>query len=175
MLNFRSGPTQIMAESVLIAERRHPPRLLLAWLPALLWMAMIAWGSSERFSSVHTYWWLRALWQWFHWPVGMLGTLNVVLRKTGHFCVYGMLSVFLFFAWRETLRNRFAPRLMWSPRIMLLALTGAVLVASGDEFHQTFLPGRTGVVHDVFLDALGAAFAQMLLLALLYGRRSRSR
>jgi VanZ family protein len=37
-----------------------------------------------------------------------------------------------------------------------LALLGTALVASADEFHQSFLPNRTGVPSDVLLDCCGA-------------------
>jgi VanZ family protein len=156
-----------------MGRRSRTPRMLLAWLPALAWVAMIAWGSSETFSANHTYTWLRALFDRHGWPIDVLPYVNYALRKIGHFCVYGTLSVLLFTAWRATL----LPRLpgsrppLWTPRLLLLALAGTVLVAAADEFHQTFVPGRTGVFHDVMLDFWGALFAQMLLLALLYGRR----
>ena len=39
-----------------------------------------------------------------------------------------------------------------------------MVVASLDEFHQSFLPGRTGVFRDVVLDTMGAIFVQALLL-----------
>jgi VanZ family protein len=38
----------------------------------------------------------------------------------------------------------------------LLALLGTALMASADEWHQTFLPNRTGTVWDVLLDCCGA-------------------
>ena len=133
---------------------------------------MIAWGSSERFSAHHTYWWLRAVFERFGWSIGSLPVVNLALRKLGHFCVYGTLSVLLFLAWRESLLP-FPRRLHWTPRLLLLSLGGVLLVASLDEFHQSFVPGRTGVPRDVLLDVVGALFTQMLLLAALYGRRSQ--
>src|SRR5215470_7494167 len=117
--------------------RRNRLRLATAWLAALAWIAVIAWGSSETFSAHHTYWWLRALFERFHWPLHSLPVINHVLRKTGHFCVYGLLSVLLFIAWRETLSP--LPRVRrWMLRLLLLSVAGAVLVASLDEFHQSF-------------------------------------
>jgi VanZ family protein len=38
-----------------------------------------------------------------------------------------------------------------------LALLGTALVASWDEWHQTFLPNRQGSPWDVLLDCCGAA------------------
>jgi VanZ family protein len=156
--------------------QRRAPRPLRAWLPALAWIALIAWGSTETFSGHHTYGWLLRFWQREGWPLESVPYVNYVLRKIGHFCVYGALSVLLFIAWRETLRARWRQAwLMWSPRLLLLALAGTVLVAAADEFHQSFVPGRTGVAHDVVLDSFGAICAQMILLTLLYARRAKPR
>ena len=45
----------------------------------------------------------------------------------------------------------------------LLALLGTALVASADEFHQTFLPNRTGSPWDVLLDCCGAIVLQTMV------------
>ena len=44
-------------------------------------------------------------------------------------------------------------------------------VASLDEWHQTFLPTRTGKIQDVFLDSAAALAVQVFLFMLL--RKSR--
>lgn len=49
-----------------------------------------------------------------------------------------------------------------------LALLGTAIVASADEFHQSFLPNRTGVPSDVLLDCCGAVV--LLLVIYLYLR-----
>jgi VanZ family protein len=38
-----------------------------------------------------------------------------------------------------------------------VAFALAVLYAASDEFHQTFVEGRVGAIHDVAIDAIGAA------------------
>jgi VanZ family protein len=44
----------------------------------------------------------------------------------------------------------------------MLAILGTALVASADEFHQSFLPNRTGVPSDVLLDSCGAVVLVLL-------------
>jgi VanZ family protein len=39
----------------------------------------------------------------------------------------------------------------------------SALVASMDEWHQTFLPSRTGAISDVMLDSCAALTAQVLI------------
>ncbi len=44
-----------------------------------------------------------------------------------------------------------------------LAFLGTAMTASADEFHQTFLPNRTGSPWDVLLDCSGALTMQLLV------------
>jgi VanZ family protein len=43
----------------------------------------------------------------------------------------------------------------------------AALVSCLDEWHQTFLPSRTGRLHDVVLDSAAALIAQIVLFLIL--------
>jgi VanZ family protein len=47
----------------------------------------------------------------------------------------------------------------------------AALVASLDEWHQTYIPSRTGTFHDVLLDSAAALVAQILLFIILRSRK----
>jgi VanZ family protein len=79
------------------------------------------------------------------------------LRKSGHFLGYGALGLAWLRAWWITL-PRF--RFLFDAE---LALVGTALVASWDEWHQTFLPNRTGSPWDVLLDCCGALFMQWIV------------
>ena len=46
--------------------------------------------------------------------------------------------------------------LAWRVGIVVLAILSTAIVASCDEFHQTFIPSRTGTPVDVLLDTAGA-------------------
>jgi VanZ family protein len=39
----------------------------------------------------------------------------------------------------------------------------SAMVASLDEWHQTFIPSRTGAIRDVILDSCAALTAQLLI------------
>jgi VanZ family protein len=137
-------------------------QLLQSWIAALLWMALIAIESTDWLSSEHT---SRFLYPLLHFLIG----LNLVrfevwhhyIRKCGHFVGYFTLSFFLFRAWRATLRLPWAPR--WALRWAAIAFSMSVLVASLDEWHQTFIPSRTGAIKDVMLDSCAALTAQILI------------
>jgi len=77
------------------------------------------------------------------------------LRKTGHVVGYGMLSLLLLRGWRATL-GRVHTLLL---RTALLSWLGTAFVAAMDEWHQSYIPSRTGTVWDVALDSVaGVAF-----------------
>lgn len=95
--------------------------------------------------------------------------VHAVLRKVGHFVGYFALSFFLFRAWKATLPLLRA----WAMRWSAIAFFMSVLVASLDEWHQTFLPTRTGRFADVLLDSAAALTAQIVILTVL-SRKNRA-
>jgi VanZ family protein len=137
-------------------------QLLKSWIAALLWMALIAIESTDWLSSEHT---SRFLYPLLHFLIGLnLARFEVwhhYIRKCGHFVGYFTLSFFLFRAWRATLRLPWAPR--WALRWAAIAFSMSALVASLDEWHQTFIPSRTGAIRDVALDSCAALTAQVLI------------
>ena len=67
------------------------------------------------------------------------------LRKTGHFIGYGTVGFTFLRAWLHTLSQRGRTALVaWRLESCILAILSTAIVASGDEFHQCFIPGRTG-------------------------------
>jgi VanZ family protein len=146
------------------------PNLLRAWLPAAVWICLIAFESTDFFSSEHTgtmlYTLLTRLFgriDFYHFLV-----FHHYLRKTGHVVGYGMLSLLLLRGWRATL-GRVHGLLL---RAALLSWLGTAFVAALDEWHQSYIPSRTGTIWDVALDTVaGVAF---LVVAYLWLRRTRA-
>jgi VanZ family protein len=137
-------------------------------MPTLLWLCVLATFSTDLFSAEHTGSILQKI---IHALFGKISyhqfqEIHFFIRKTAHFVSYGTLSALAFFSWRSTL-----PTLSrWTFRWTSLALLMTLMAASLDEFHQTFIPSRTGNFHDVLLDMAGATFFQ-LVLAIWLGRR----
>jgi hypothetical protein len=147
-----------------------------AWAPALFWLALIAWESSPLAASEHTAHLLLPILKFFHPPITLaqFALVHGALRKAGHFVGYGVLSLLMLRAWWTTVMlPRWATRLpswrqmlrSWSLRAAAIALASTVAVAALDEWHQAFLPGRTGMFRDVLLDASAAVCAQMMIIA----------
>jgi len=139
-----------------------------AWLPVVLMVTAIAIESTPWFGSDHTTGPMRAAWEFLFGRVSDAAWVPIhhMIRKAGHFVGYGLLGLTWLRAWGLTLPgSNFL-------RIPLLALAGTALVASADEWHQTFLPNRTGRWQDVLLDCCGAV---TLLLAAFAVRSFRAR
>ena len=133
-----------------------------AWFPAACWLGIIAIESSGTFSAQNTD---RFLYPLLHFLFSVdpvrFATWHFFLRKTGHVIGYGMLSILLFRAWRATIPAIGNPRWTWGWCLDAILMTA--LVASLDEWHQSFLPSRTGTVRDVVLDSIAGVAAQVLV------------
>ena len=136
-----------------------------AWLPAFIWLGIIAAESTRVFSAANTGQWLYPI---FHYFTGVdrarFEIWNGILRKLGHFVGYFVLSVLLFRAWRATLPSRATA---WSQRWAGIAWLMTTTVAGLDEWHQTYIPSRTGTIRDVILDSAAALIAQFVIWAFL--------
>jgi VanZ family protein len=136
----------------------------------MVWLGLIAIESTDMLSSEHT---SRFLYPLLHFLTGVdlvrFATWHFYIRKGGHFVGYFCLSVLMFRAWRATV-----PRLnrLWSIPWAALGFVATALVASLDEWHQSFIPSRTGTYKDVVLDSSAALFAQIVIrVVALFGLR----
>ncbi len=100
------------------------------WGPVLAWAGLIAYLS--HIPSLET---------------GAPGVWDLVVRKIGHVGEFGVLT---FLVWRALRAHKIAPS-----RALIGSGLLALGFAAGDEFHQSFIPGREGAVRDVLIDAIG--------------------
>jgi VanZ family protein len=134
------------------SSRRNLTYWLSAWLPVAAGVALIMLESTAYFGSDRTSGPFRWLFQLLFGPVSDAhwALIHHLIRKSGHFLGYGIIGLAWLRAWRMTLVN--AP----FQTVASLALLGTVMLASWDEWHQSFLPNRTGTPWDVLLDGCGA-------------------
>jgi VanZ family protein len=129
-----------------VEPRPLTPRGLARFLPPLLWMGLIALGSSSFLSGGRTGPWmlalLGALAPWA--SATLLDAAHFGLRKVGHLVEFGVLAVL----WYRAL----AP----SPRAVTAAFVLAAAYGGLDELRQGLDPSRVPAVGDMAVDALGA-------------------
>jgi VanZ family protein len=140
-------------------DRHHA---LKAWIAAILWLIVISIESTAWLSAHNTG---KILYPLLHFLFGLshahFERWHFLIRKGGHVFGYGLLSFLLFRAWRETLVVASNPK--WTFRWASLAVLGTALVASLDEWHQSFIPSRTGRWEDVVLDTCAGIGVQILV------------
>jgi VanZ family protein len=138
------------------------------WIPALLSVVMIVCESTATMSANNTSRWLYPLWVKLFGPISAPAWAEVhhLIRKTGHFVGYGVVSLTFLYGWKKSLagarRTTRATLISAAARAVLCT----VVIATLDEYHQSFLPSRTSSPIDVCIDACGAITAQLLLLGI---------
>jgi VanZ family protein len=116
------------------------------WRVALVcWMGMIFVLSSSQFASQMSY----------DNTVNWFGMLNYVVRKCAHVAEYAVLAWF----WFRSIR---APGERVG-RSVVVACGLTLIYAMSDEWHQSFIPERSGAWSDVLLDGVGAVGMGLLL------------
>jgi VanZ family protein len=131
------------------------------WLPVLFWMALIFTASADAHSYEHS---SRFVEPFLHWLFPKMSQANVekihhVIRKCGHLTEYAILA---WLVWRALhLSKNNLPAWSW-PKVGGTLLV-VFLFAATDEFHQRFVPTRTPLVSDVFIDTAGGTIGLIIL------------
>jgi VanZ family protein len=135
------------------------------WLLPVAWMSLIFLGSSDSHSYQHSSRLIEPLLHWLfpHMSQAHVEAIHHVVRKCAHLTEYAALAVLLWRAVRKPVRNDSRP---WSWREAFIVVVIVFLYASTDEFHQRYVPSRTPMVSDVFIDTSGAAMGMIALWAL---------
>jgi len=139
---------------------------LRVWAPVVIAIGVICIESTGKFSSQNTSGWLRPFVERILGAMTDVawGDLHHFIRKTGHFIGYGAVGFTFLRAWLHTLDRRGVRTLVaWRVQSAVLAILSTAVVACGDEFHQTFIPSRSGSPMDVLLDTTGALMLCLLV------------
>ena len=81
---------------------------------------------------------------------------NAVVRKIAHFTIYTILGILLMGTMTKT-----KLKIKWR---VLITLGAGIIYAVLDEFHQSFSPGRTPKITDVYIDTLGILLGIVIIL-----------
>lgn len=132
------------------------------WLPPILWMTLIFWGSTDALSTRRTSRIIGPILRWFDPNVRQetIEGVQMVVRKSAHMTEYGVLALLY---WRALYRPGAGGKRLWSRRAAVTAFVLAVAYAASDEFHQSFVASREGSIRDVGFDSAGALLALVAL------------
>ena len=149
--------------------------LLRNWWPVVFWLGVIFTESTDMASAKNTDGLLYTVMSFVapRMEHASIDVLNEVLRKTGHFLGYAILSVLVFIALKNTNRDRLRRlvsrpwgiylRDLWRLEWSFVAVMTTIGMATYDEIHQSFIPSRTGRWQDVILDTCGAVVMQIVV------------
>lgn len=124
-----------------------PWRLALPWLSVIAWAALIFYISAQPSLSTG------------------FGIWDLILRKGAHMLEFAVLFLLLWNAIRQPVRA--------SGTAMALAGAISLLYAFSDEFHQRYVPGRSGTLRDVGFDAAGIMIMSLIIFSTRSKRASR--
>jgi VanZ family protein len=139
--------------------------------PLLVWVAFVLFASSANFSASNTSRIIRPLLLWLFPKISeaSIQQVHFFVRKAAHFTEYAALALLAARALRTSSLSALR-RSWWLASFVLVAA-----VALTDEYHQSFLPSRTGTIYDSLLDMTGGAVALACLALWLAARRRRMR
>lgn len=126
------------------------------WMPLLIWMVLIFSASADAQSTQHTSRFLEPFLRWLNPNISAesIDTVRWLVRKGAHLTEYALLAWLTWRAVRKPKRRDLRP---WSWKPVIIAFATVVIYAATDEFHQSFVPNRTGSWKDVCIDTIGGA------------------
>lgn len=103
------------------------------WLPLVTWMLVIFFFSNRPTGTASAF-----------------DPLDFVIKKTAHLTEYAFLTILLFRAIYQAWNYKFKLEFLenWS-------IVFCFLYAVSDEWHQSFIGGRTATIRDILIDFIG--------------------
>jgi VanZ family protein len=135
-----------------------------------MWVCFVLFASTANFSASNTSRIIRPLLLWLFPDISeaSLDQVHFIVRKTAHFTEYALLALLAARAFRTSSIARL--RRLWP----LVAFALVASVALLDEYHQSFVPSRTGTIYDSLLDMTGGATALACVALWLRSRRRKA-
>ena len=127
--------------------------------PMLLWMGFIFFASTGDFSASNTSRIIRPLLLWLFPAMSEqnLTFAHFIVRKLAHLSEYAVFALLAARAFGSS-SHQILRRRWFLSSLLLIAV-----YAFADEFHQLYVPSRTGSIYDSFIDIAGGLIALALL------------
>lgn len=159
---------------------RHAVRR--AWVPVLFSLIFVCCTSTSFMGGSHTQVLVNHVWRTFlgSWHWDLTASVNTVGRKVGHFLGYGMIGLLFRNAWHTSLRaglmrlGESLATLQGMISVSALSVLCTFVVASLDELHQRFVPGRVSSFRDVMVNTTGAIVLNVAFWTVCAHRRSKA-
>jgi VanZ family protein len=125
----------------------------------VIWASFIFYLSTSGFGPSFTKWLLIQALSLLHVTVSppTFEFLHFCLRKLAHLTEYCIFSLLIYASFLN------AEDFEWRPRLALRSVVIAALYSLTDEYHQSYVAGRTPSLIDCGIDTLGASFAALMV------------
>lgn len=135
------------------------------------WAGLIFYLSTSGFGVSFTTWLLSVILGILHVTVSpqTFEVLHVCLRKLAHLTEYAIFSLLIYASFLDTVDFE------WRPRLALGGIVIAGLYSLTDEYHQSYVVGRTPSIIDCGIDTVGASLATLIPFAWDRWRQTRMR
>ena len=128
-------------------------RLVLAWTLLILWMLFIFIMSSFNGIMSSNQSGSIAVLIYNLFDISDTEKVSLIVRKCAHVSEFFILGILVI-----NLVSKYNVKYSY-----LISFIVCVLYASSDEFHQLFVPGRSGQVTDIFIDMIGVVLGLLLV------------
>ena len=152
------GAVSVRAQSAARLRLSHPK---FRWFMVVVWAGLIFYLSTSGFGVGFTEWLLLQILGLLHATVSphTFEVLHYLMRKAAHMTEYAVFCLLVYAAFLD------AEDFEWHPRLALRSVIVAGLYSLTDEYHQSFVPGRTASIVDCGIDTVGAALSTLIVLA----------
>lgn len=142
---------------------------IIRYAPLILWIAVIFFASSTAGASKNTSIFIRPLLEWLFSSASpeTITIYHGYIRKFAHFFEYALLTFFASRAFGSSSKN------VLKENWFVFSVVFVALIASIDEFNQSFNSQRTGTIYDVLLDCFGGICMILFIFASRYLRKSK--
>jgi VanZ family protein len=130
------------------------------WFMVASWAGLIFYLSTSGFGVGFTEWLLLEILHLLHANVSphTFEVLHHLMRKAAHMTEYAVFCLLVYAAFLD------AEDFEWRGGLALRSVVIAGLYSLTDEFHQTFVLGRTASIIDCGIDTIGAALSTLIVL-----------
>lgn len=127
--------------------------IIISWLLLVIWMIFIFIMSSfnGNISSNQSGSIADLIYNLFN--ISDTEKVSLIVRKCAHVSEFFILGILVI-----NLISKYNVKYSY-----LISFIVCVLYASSDEFHQLFVPGRSGQVTDIFIDMIGTIFSLLVM------------
>lgn len=125
------------------------------FIPAIIFMLFIFYMSNQvaDTSTSTSGFFVDIIRSIFSLDESYIDILQTIIRKGAHMSEYALLGILFYYGFSH----------LQAKYVYILSFITSLLYACTDEFHQLFIPGRSGSIIDVGIDSIGIIIGLLII------------